>query len=83
MGRYNTNVILTERIKKIVLGKVKTLVEDGSVRGFYPKLMYEQQAILCFQDLRTIQVGEQYTSLRGHGHIRKFFHTECYQRLFH
>ena len=82
-SRAERHSIMTERIKKRIMTIVSRMVDDGSVRGLYPKTMFECGNILCFQDYNIIDIGSEYTSIRGHGNIAKYFHRSCYERMFH
>lgn len=76
-------MILTSHNKKRILTYVRRMIGDGTSRSFYPKLMNDRQQILCFQDFRTIEVGSHYKSIKGHGKVAKFFHLDCYNRMWY
>lgn len=73
--------ILTKGIQNRILTRITNKLSEGDIYGFYPKLMNEQMKILCFLDLKPIEINQAYTSIVGHGKTSKYFHRDCYERM--
>lgn len=73
--------VLTKGIRGTILTRIRKMLDNDEIKGFYPKLMHEQNTILCFLDLKPIELNTEYTSIKGHGKTSKYFHRDCYDRM--
>ena len=80
---------LTQRIFSRIQNSTRDYFDStyhkSQTEAEYFKMIAEKQIVACYKCRTEIKIGEEYetTHKYGRGNSRKYYHTACYQSLYH